>query len=126
MIATVLCLATAIYFEARGEPISGQLAVAEVVLNRADDTRFPDDACGVISEERVPGVCQFSFACDGDLEVREPEAFATATALAVLALSTDTEQVGDAVYFHTKAITPRWSRKMEVTATIGEHVFLTD
>jgi len=126
MLSTIMCLATAIYFEARGEPLEGQYAVAEVVINRTLDERFPDDACAVIHEERVPGKCQFSFACGGDLTIREPEAFATATAIATVVYTTETDHAGGAVYFHTKDISPRWARRMDVTADIGAHVFLTD
>lgn len=126
MLSTIMCLATAIYFEARGEPLEGKYAVAEVVINRTLDERFPDNACAVIHEEKVPGKCQFSFACDGDLIIREPEAFATATAIATVAYTTETDYAGGAVYFHTKNVSPRWARRMKVTADIGDHVFLDD
>jgi len=126
MLSTIICLATAIYFEARGEPLAGQYAVAEVVINRVHDERFPDDACSVIHEEKVPGKCQFSFVCAGDQDIREPEAFASAVAVASVAYVTDTDYAGDAVFFHAANISPRWSQKMNVTARIGEHIFLAD
>lgn len=126
MLTTIMCLATAVYFEARGEPDAGKYAVAEVVMNRTLDDRFPDNACSVIAEERVPGKCQFSFACDRDLRITEPEAFVKATAVAVIALAAGTDTAGDAVYFHATGVSPGWAKDMEVTARIGEHVFLSD
>ena len=72
MLSTITCLAVAIYFEARSEPIAGQLAVAQVVLNRVADERYPDTVCEVIMEgptypsgHPVRDKCQFSFWCDG-------------------------------------------------------------
>ena len=60
------CLATAIYFEARGESYRGQVAVAQVVLNRVKDHRYPDTICGVVFQNQSRrNSCQFSFACDG-------------------------------------------------------------
>ena len=60
------CLAEAIYFESRGEPLAGQIAVAEVVLNRVDDRRYPKTVCGVTKQGVGGGRgCQFSYACDG-------------------------------------------------------------
>ena len=64
------CLAEAIYFESRGEPLEGQVAVAEVVLNRVDDRQFPQTVCGVTNQGAGSGRgCQFSYACDGRSDV---------------------------------------------------------
>ena len=75
MLSTISCLALAIYFEARSEPIAGQLAVAQVILNRVVDERYPDTVCEVIMEgpthpsgHPVRHKCQFSFWCDGKPE----------------------------------------------------------
>src|SRR5690606_9256257 len=74
------CLATAIYFEARGESYRGQVAVAQVVLNRVKDHRYPDTICGVVFQnQNRRNACQFSFACDGIPEVvNEPKPWAQA------------------------------------------------
>ncbi len=69
------CLAQAIYFESRGEPLDGQIAVAEVVLNRVDDRRFPKTVCGVTRQGVGSGRgCQFSYACDGNSDVMKSAA----------------------------------------------------
>lgn len=121
-----MCMATAIYFEARGEPLAGQYAVAEVIMNRQQDDRFPDTVCAVVTEERVRGKCQFSFVCDGDKPIREPEAFVRAATVAAITLTGDTSYAGGALYFHTRNVSPSWARSMDVTTAIGSHVFLSD
>ena len=77
MITALACLATAIYFEARGEPMVGQVAVAQVIMSRVSDERFPDNVCDVVKQgyyyswkPSVPirNKCQFSFWCDGKPE----------------------------------------------------------
>ena len=73
------CLAQAIYFESRGEPLDGQVAVAEVVLNRVHDRRFPSTVCGVTTQGVGSGRgCQFSYACDGNSDVDEERRSAAA------------------------------------------------
>lgn len=78
------CLAEAIYFEARGEPLEGQFAVAEVILNRVDSARFPGSICSVVRQgSSRPNACQFSFKCDGKPElIHERDAFARAGKIA--------------------------------------------
>ena len=75
------CLAEAIYFESRGEPETGQAAVAQVVLNRVRSGIFPANVCGVVYQDRNrPFACQFSFACEGrSLRIEEPGPWAVAT-----------------------------------------------
>ena len=77
MISTLSCLATAIYFEARGEPTLGQIAVGQVIMTRVYDPRYPDNVCDVVKEgyyyswspeTPIPDMCQFSFWCDGQPE----------------------------------------------------------
>ena len=78
------CLATAIYFEARGESVRGQIAVAQVVLNRVFSPFYPNEVCGVVYQnaERHDS-CQFTFACDGIPDiVTEPDAWARAKHIA--------------------------------------------
>ena len=77
MIESLVCLATAIYFEARGEPTVGQIAVGQVIMSRVNDHRYPDNVCDVVKEGYyyswntsipIPDKCQFSFWCDGKPE----------------------------------------------------------
>ena len=78
MLESIMCLAMAIYFEARGEPMVGQVAVAQVIMNRVYDHRYPNDVCDVVKQgyyytwnENIPirDKCQFSFWCDGKPEI---------------------------------------------------------
>lgn len=117
--AEARCLATAIYFESKGEPLAGQLAVAQVILNRAESGRWARDACGVMLQPR-----QFSFIRGGRApEPRDSEAWAVAQAVALIALSDSWRAVvGDATHFHATRVNPGWAGKQRV-ATIGRHVF---
>jgi spore germination cell wall hydrolase CwlJ-like protein len=120
------CLAQAIYFESRGEPLQGQIAVAEVVLNRVDDHRFPNTVCGVTNQGAGSGRgCQFSYACDGRSDaMRSDLARERSEKLASLMLKGRARTVtAGATYFHTRAVRPSWSGRMTRTATIGQHLF---
>ncbi|MBC7157456.1 MAG: cell wall hydrolase [Rhodobacteraceae bacterium] len=118
------CLATALYFEARGETVEGQFAVAEVILNRVDAPEFPGDVCAVVNQGGGGG-CQFSFACDGRPEtIREAGAFDTVARVARVMLDGAPRDLTEgATYFHTRGARPRWSRVFERTAAIGAHLF---
>src|SRR5581483_3323427 len=98
----VQCLTAAVYYEARGEPHQGQAAVAQVVLNRVRDPRFPKTICGVVYQGLASHECQFTFACDGAAEHRrEPAAWATADKVARRALGGYVEpSVGAATHYH--------------------------
>ncbi len=113
------CLAGAIYYESKGEPLAGQLAVAEVILNRADSGRFGGSICDVVTQ---PG--QFSFVRGGrvpDIDPSRP-AWRTALAVAKVALNDAWESdAGDALYFHARRVGPGWGR--EKVASIGNHIF---
>jgi spore germination cell wall hydrolase CwlJ-like protein len=124
--AELQCLAEAIYFESRGEPLEGQIAVAEVVLNRVDDRRFPKTVCGVTNQGAGSGRgCQFSYACDGNSDVMKSAVpRERAEKLAGLMLAGRARTVTDgATYFHTRSVRPSWSRKFARTAAIGHHIF---
>lgn len=123
------CLAEALYFEARGEPVKGQFAVAEVILNRVDAPQFPGDVCAVVRQGAGSGRgCQFSFACDGTPEtIGNSEAYALVGKIARLSLEGAPRRLtGGALYFHTPAVQPGWARRMEETARIGAHIFYRD
>ena len=114
--ADLRCLATAVYFEARGEPLEGQLAVAQAILNRAASGRYPSSACGVIGQ---PG--QFSFS-----RARPPAGgsdWRVAQAIARIAAGQSFRQVAPrAISFHASFVKPGWSGMTRV-AQIGNHVF---
>jgi len=120
------CLTQALYFEARGETLTGQFAVAEVILNRVSSPRFPDTVCGVVhqgSGRRFE--CQFTFWCDGRAEVfAEEKAYEEVGKVAKIMLSgIELNLTGGATFYHTKAVSPKWSRVFLRTATIGYHHF---
>ncbi|MEM9716089.1 MAG: cell wall hydrolase [Pseudomonadota bacterium] len=120
------CLTEALYFEARGESVKGMFAVAEVIINRKLSSKFPDTVCAVINQgaHRSSG-CQFSYKCDGASEVfSERQAHRKVAKIAELALDRAVPKVTEgALYYHTTAVSPRWSRAFERTAEIGVHLF---
>lgn len=120
------CLTEALYFEARGESVKGIFGVAEVILNRVDDPRYPGSVCGVINQgtgERYR--CQFTYTCDGRPEVmNEHKARELVGKVARLMLDGAPRILtAGATHYHTKAVKPRWSRVFPRTATIGFHHF---
>ncbi|SLN23824.1 Spore cortex-lytic enzyme precursor [Roseovarius albus] len=120
------CLSEALYFEARGESVKGQFAVAEVILNRVDSANYPDTVCGVINQGTGKKYqCQFTYTCDGHKEViHEPKAYSQVGKVAGFMLGGAERQLTDgATHYHTKAVNPRWARKFPRTATIGVHHF---
>ncbi|MEM8787602.1 MAG: cell wall hydrolase [Pseudomonadota bacterium] len=120
------CLAEALYFEARGESLEGQIAVAEVILNRVDSGRYPDTICGVVTQgEQRRHACQFSFRCDGLPEtIAEERAYDHVGRVARAMLDGSDRLFTDgATHYHTVAVSPRWSRKLTETARIGRHIF---
>ncbi|MEL7132221.1 MAG: cell wall hydrolase [Pseudomonadota bacterium] len=120
------CLSEALYFEARGEAIKGQFAVAEVIMNRVRSARFPDNVCGVINQGTGRKYqCQFTYTCDGNPEtIHEHRAFERVSKVARAVLDGRAPDLTDgATHYHTTAVRPRWSRVYTKTARIGVHVF---
>lgn len=120
------CLAEALYFEARGESVKGQFAVAEVILNRVDSPRYPDSVCGVVNQGTGKKYrCQFSYTCDGNPEsIHEPQAYAEVGKVAKLMISGAPRALtGGATHYHTGRVMPNWARKFPLTAEIGTHLF---
>lgn len=120
------CLAQAIYYEARGEPLPGQIAVAEVVLNRKDSKRYPDTICAVVFQnEHRKNRCQFSFACDGKTD--NPPSGKTwnkSVSLANYVLADGSLRLTDAAtHYHADYVSPFWSKHLEKTVSIGQHIF---
>ncbi len=118
------CLAEALYFEARGETVAGQFAVAEVILNRVDSDAYPDTVCGVVNQRNSRG-CQFSYTCDGLSDrIRERAAFENVGKVAWIMLQGRPRTLtGRATHYHTDNVRPRWARKFVRTAKIGVHIF---
>ena len=120
------CLAEALYFEARGETVKGQFAVAEVIKNRVNSSRFPSSFCGVINQGTGKKYqCQFTYTCDGHAEViSEPGAYVRVGKVARAALDDRAPPVTNgATHYHTTAVSPRWSRVLKRTTRIGVHLF---
>lgn len=120
------CLTQAVYFEARGESVRGQAAVAQVVLNRVKHPAYPKSVCAVVFQGagRKHG-CQFSFACDGSMKKRrESQAWARARDIAARTLAGAARgEIGSATHFHTTAVSPGWAPQMLRVASVGTHVF---
>jgi len=121
------CLADAIYFEARGEPLRGQMAVAQVVMNRVFSGYYPGNVCGVVYQNAHRHLaCQFTFACDGIADrIGEPAAWERAKYLAREALDGKfwLNDVGKATHYHASWVHPWWVREMRKLDRIGVHTF---
>ena len=120
------CLAEAIYYEARSESYDGQMAVAEVIVNRTRSSVYPDTYCGVVYQgsERSTG-CQFTFTCDGSLDRRpRGEAWDRSRAIAAEVMMGFARPITHrATHYHTTEVDPYWSSSLVETTRIGEHVF---
>ncbi|MCU0827269.1 MAG: cell wall hydrolase [Tabrizicola sp.] len=117
------CLTEAVYFEARGESLAGQIAVAEVILNRVDSPLYPGTVCGVV-KQRGGGGCQFSYVCNGKTRMREAAAADLAGRVARAMLDGAPRLLTDgATHFHTRHVRPGWSKRFDHTASIGAHLF---
>ncbi|WP_066483267.1 MULTISPECIES: cell wall hydrolase [unclassified Sphingomonas] len=113
------CLAIGVYFEARSESQSGQLAVAEVILNRVDSPRFPNTVCGVLKQ---PG--QFSFVRGGKLPAVDTTRPMWRNAVAIAQVARDQHwqsPAADAMFFHARRVAPGW--RLAKVASVGNHVF---
>ena len=116
------CLANAVYFEARGEPLQGQLAVAEVVLNRAASGRYPTTLCAVVVQP-----AQFSFVRRGRIPQadRASDAWRRAVAVARIAKERIMPRVlpQSCLWYHASYVSPSWGRRLAQSAHIGLHIF---
>ena len=121
------CLTAGIYFEARGEPVRGQAAVAQVILNRVRNPTYPDSICGVVYQNKNwRNRCQFSFACDRISDkVRDPKRWNIAQYVA----RETTEgriwlkEVGSSTHYHATYVRPKWASHMKKVGRIGLHIF---
>ena len=128
-IVDLQCLAENIYFEARGEPLDGQYAVAEVTLNRVASPHFPDTICEVVHEARWDRLRKRRVAAFSWTELperSEPGGAAWRQAMHVAAAVYDDRyipRVPDALFYHATSIEPSWARTKKSLGTIGSHVF---
>jgi len=121
------CLAEALYYEARGEGIEGEMAVAEVVFHRLRSRGYPGTICGVVFEGSPAHACQFSFACSRDMDrAKEPRAWSEARLLAAK-IMTGAVPLGDitddATSYHAISVDPAWAGTLIKTVQIGNHIF---
>jgi spore germination cell wall hydrolase CwlJ-like protein len=115
------CLAKAVYFESRGEPIEGQLAVAEVVMNRAASGRYPAKLCDVITQK-----AQFSFIRHGKFPTPDEGSEAWRKAVAIATIARDklvSTLPSDVLWYHAEYVAPSWAKRLDKTAQIGLHIF---
>jgi spore germination cell wall hydrolase CwlJ-like protein len=133
------CLAEGMYFEARGEPWRGQLAVGRVILNRVSSKHYPDSICDVVYQNsHLHNRCQFSFACDGKADViRNAKVWYDVRGYAawLLANRPNEREVSEyrvlaslqtATHYHADYVQPHWAEHFELTARIGRHIFYSD
>ncbi|HEU4661976.1 MAG TPA: cell wall hydrolase [Pseudolabrys sp.] len=121
------CLANAVYFEARGEPVRGQIAVAQVVMNRVFSGFYPKDVCGVVYQNANRHLaCQFTFACDGIPDiVTEPDAWDRAKRIAADMLDGKLwmPEVAKSTHYHASWVHPAWVAEMKRVYRLGVHTF---
>lgn len=121
------CLANAVYFESRGEPVRGQMAVAQVVMNRVFSGFYPGDVCGVVYQNAHRHLaCQFTFACDGIPDVvTEPEAWEIAKRIAADTLDGKlwVPEVARSTHYHAYWVRPSWINEMRRILKLGVHTF---
>lgn len=142
------CLAQNVYFEAKSEPLAGQYAVADVVLNRVNDTRYPNTICEVVREGPIKeswktkkdqdlddqqriyypikNRCQFSWYCDGKADtVRDQDAWRMAQIIAYKIVHTDKMRgiTEGATHYHADYVSPKWANKIQLVGSISTHIF---
>lgn len=127
--ASLECLAKTIYFEAKSEPLKGQIAVGHVVLNRTKDKRFPNTVCGVVTQStkgKTSWSCQFHWYCDGLTDViKDQKTYAKVLEVARLVLSEDTTNpVGKSLFFHATYVKQQ-KKRYDTRMKVGNHIFYT-
>ena len=123
----LMCMAVAVFFEARAEPIVGMMAVANVITNRVEDSRYPNTVCDVVWEPK-----QFSFTHDGLTD--DPEAhtghqdkLAWMTSLEVAETVLEGHTIGiTSTHYHATNVLPFWTNHYRKDGQVGQHVFYTN
>jgi len=127
-------MALNIYHEARGEPVVGQVAVAQSVLNRIADNRYPNTVCGVVKQAKynpwdsvtpIRNQCQYSWFCDGKSDTpKDDKAMLEATIVAQFVLSGSSRDVTEgATHYHADYVYPYWADSLIPTIKIGSHIY---
>jgi spore germination cell wall hydrolase CwlJ-like protein len=130
----LMCMATNIYHEAKNQPMVGQIAVAQVVMNRANDSRYPDNVCDVIKQgltykngKVVLGKCQFSWYCDGkkDDVDKKSEKWRNSLRYASMVITNKItlDVTEGATHYHATYVRPAWARTKTKTVRINRHIF---
>ena len=137
----LMCLALNVYFEARSDTMTGQYAVAQVVINRVQSSKFPDDVCSVVKQSRNDGTCQFSWYCDGKKDIiwatymngdviqENMTAWRDSIHVALFMMSgnmKDDITKGAVFYYNPHIANPAWGAIYDETITIGNHRFMKD
>ena len=120
------CLSEALYFESRGEQLEGQIAVADVIINRKKSKYFPNTICRVVSEgSHKRNACQFSYNCDGKLElIHDKRSYMRIVKLSSMILNGAFADItGGATFFHASEVNPSWAKKFRKPKKIGRHIF---
>lgn len=127
--SSIACIAMAIYFEARSEPLEGQVAVANTIINRVKSLHFPDTPCDVVQQGRywqgspLRHQCHFSYWCDGKPEtIDDEQAYTVALSIAVNA-DRLYDVTGGATYYHRDDVNPYWIDELQTKRKIGRHIF---
>ena len=129
----VWCLAQNVYYEARGSNLADQAAVADVVLNRVNDDRYPDSICEVVKQGRKHpngqmkrNQCQFSWYCDGKSDYpTDKDAWVSAQQTAyMMVYHNDFRGITEgATHYHADYVKPKWARELQLVGRIGVHIF---
>lgn len=127
------CLAQNIYFEARGSSLADRAGVANVVMNRTNDRRYPDTICGVVRQgeqdangNMIRNRCQFSWYCDGRSDVPTDTDMWVESQMLAWYMIEDNKYRGlteGATHYHATYVNPRWARDLQLVGRIGEHIF---
>lgn len=127
------CLAQNVYYEARGSSYADQVAVADVVLNRVDDNRYPNTVCDVVQQGKkyvsgamIPNKCQFSWYCDGKSDwPTKKDAWFKAQAIAYYMINEDKHRgiTEGATHYHATFVKPGWSSTIQLVGRIGAHIY---
>ena len=130
----LMCMAANIYHEAKNQPMAGQIAVAQVVMNRVNDNRYPDNVCDVVKQgltykngKVVLGKCQFSWYCDGkkDDVDKKSEKWKNSLRYASMVITNriTLDVTEGATHYHATYVRPAWARTKTKTVRINTHIF---
>lgn len=128
MNTALMCMAMALYFEVRSEHVVEQYKVAEVIINRVNSPKYPNDVCSVVKQDKGEGDhdCQFSFYCDGKKEIiDDPAAFEKSLGIGIDVLTEARQPLlpKDALWYHADYVSPEWAERLDLVSQKGAHLF---